>query len=287
MKKNILLSAAASLVLLGNTIAGPAGDIAAKHAAASAAEIEAYIKKNPDAEDKGEAVDLLLAAYDLTGNDKRSAELLQTKFDGIKGGADLDPRELFMTTQQLFEALSGSGDKEGAKKVIASAIKKSKGHQAGGQLEQAFKQMQGSLALPGVGDPMDIKFTSIQGEEIDTTKMEGKVVLIDFWATWCGPCIAELPNVQKAYEDYHDKGFEVIAISLDQDEEKLKSFIDEKMMPWPQYFDGKGWGNEISTGFGISGIPATFLLGTDGKIVATNLRGSALSKAVADALEKK
>ena len=281
MKKTILLTAAASIAAAANLLAGPAGDIAAKHAAVSAVELEAYLKANPDAEDSAEAIDHLLGAYALTGNSKRSAELLQTKFDAIEGGAGLNPQELFMTIQMLFSILLETGDKEGAKKVITTAIEKAKGHQAGPQLEQSFTQMSGSLNQPGVGDTMDIKFTSVQGEEIDLSKMTGKVVLVDFWATWCGPCVAELPHVKEAYEQFHDKGFEVVAISLDREKDALTSFIKEKEMPWPQHFDGQG---EFANKFSISGIPATFLIGADGKIVATNLRGDALGKAVAEHL---
>ncbi|MDP6859908.1 MAG: redoxin domain-containing protein [Verrucomicrobiales bacterium] len=140
----------------------------------------------------------------------------------------------------------------------------------------------GELNRPGVGEVMELKFTSLAGKEIDLADMKGKVVLIDCWATWCGPCIAELPNVRKAYEDYHDKGFEIIGISLDKakDEAKLKSFVKDKNMPWPQAFDGKGWDNVLAKQYGITSIPATFLVGKEGKIVSTNLRGPALSSAV-------
>jgi len=286
MKNLTLITSAASLALAAALHAGPANDIAAKHAAASAKELEAYVAKNPDAKDRSEAIDHLLGAYELTGNDKRIAELMQGKFDAIEGGAGLNPQELYMTTQMLFTAFVESGDKEAARKLIAAAIAKSKGSDVGPKLEQAFSQMEGQLNLPGVGDTMEIKFKSVQGDDVDLAKMTGKVVLVDFWATWCGPCINELPNVQETYAKYHDQGFEIIAISLDQDKDKLTKFMEDKKLPWAQYFDGKGWSNDISTSFGITSIPATFLIGTDGKVAATNLRGEALEKAVAEQLEK-
>lgn len=96
----------------------------------------------------------------------------------------------------------------------------------------------------------------------------------------------ELPNVQKTYEKYHPKGFEIIGISLDEDEQKLKSFLKEKNIPWPQYFDGKGWENKLAMQYGIKSIPATFLLDGDGKIIAKDLRGEELEQAVAKALPK-
>jgi thiol-disulfide isomerase/thioredoxin len=121
--------------------------------------------------------------------------------------------------------------------------------------------------------PIDLKFTAVDGTEVDLAKMRGKVVLIDFWAVWCGPCVAELPNVIKAYERLHPKGFEIVGISLDQDKAKLEAFTKDKGMTWVQYFDGKGWQNEISSRFGIRSIPAMWLIDKKGMLVSTNVRG--------------
>ena len=133
--------------------------------------------------------------------------------------------------------------------------------------------------------PLELKFTAVDGTEVDLAKMRGKVVLIDFWATWCGPCVAELPNVIKAYDALHAKGFEIVGISLDQDKGKLEGFVKENGMKWPQYFDGKGWQNEISTRFEIDSIPAMWLVGKDGLVISTDTRGG-LEAAVEAALKK-
>lgn len=120
--------------------------------------------------------------------------------------------------------------------------------------------------------PLEMKFTAVDGREVDVSKLRGKVVLIDFWATWCGPCVAELPNLLKAYEALHGQGFEIVGISLDQEKDQLEAFVKERGMAWPQYFDGKGWGNEISTKYGIGSIPTMWLLNKEGMVVSTNAR---------------
>jgi thiol-disulfide isomerase/thioredoxin len=120
--------------------------------------------------------------------------------------------------------------------------------------------------------PLDLKFTAVDGSKVDLSSLRGKVVLIDFWATWCPPCRGEVPNVVAAYKKYHDKGFDIVGISLDQDKSALLAFTKEHDMTWPQYFDGNGWDNTISKSFGIDSIPAMYLVGKDGKIATTNGR---------------
>ena len=133
----------------------------------------------------------------------------------------------------------------------------------------------------------DFAEKDLAGKPLAIANYKGKVVLVDFWATWCPPCVAELPNVLKAYEKYHAKGFEIIGISLDKDEAALTSFIKKKNMPWPQYFDGLGWNNKLSGKYGVTSIPATYLLDGEGKIIGSDLRGDALDEAIAKALAKK
>jgi peroxiredoxin len=111
-------------------------------------------------------------------------------------------------------------------------------------------------------------------------------VLIDFWATWCGPCIQELPNVVAAYQQFHEQGFEVLGISLDRERERLDQFLARQNMPWPQIHDTPEAG-AIANKYGVESIPATFLLGRDGKIARVGLRGEDLHDAVQLLLERK
>jgi thiol-disulfide isomerase/thioredoxin len=115
--------------------------------------------------------------------------------------------------------------------------------------------------------PLDLKFKALDGNDFDLEKLRGKVVLVDFWATWCGPCMVELPKVVQAYGKLKDKGFEIVGISLDEDEAELKRVIKAKQITWPQYFDGKGWENPYAKKYGVDGIPAMWLVNKKGLVV--------------------
>ena len=123
-----------------------------------------------------------------------------------------------------------------------------------------------------VGKPLEIRFTALDGREVDLAKLRGKVVLVEFWSTSCGPCIAEMPAVKAAYEKFHERGFEVVAISLDDKESALRRFINEKALPWPQHFDGKGWANKFALQYGIFSIPTMWLVDKRGNLRVTDMR---------------
>jgi thiol-disulfide isomerase/thioredoxin len=122
-----------------------------------------------------------------------------------------------------------------------------------------------------IGKPVDIRFTATDGSTVDTQALRGKVVLIDFWASWCPDCIREMPTVRKAYQKYKDKGLTVFGISLDKDEQALSNFVAKKLIPWPQYFDGKGWETELATKYGVRAIPEMWLINQRGELVSSNV----------------
>ncbi|MGN6386028.1 MAG: TlpA family protein disulfide reductase [Verrucomicrobiota bacterium] len=129
-----------------------------------------------------------------------------------------------------------------------------------------------------IGQPFAVAFTAVDGREIDTKKMKGKVLLIDFWATWCGPCVQELPHVKETYDKYHKDGFEIIGISLDKNKSQLESFLLAHDMKWPQFFDGQGWGNKISMEYEIMSIPTMFLVDKKGNLRDIDAREDLNSK---------
>ena len=114
---------------------------------------------------------------------------------------------------------------------------------------------------------------SIDGKEVSLESYKGKYVLVDFWASWCQPCRQENPNVVKAYSAYNSKGFEVLSVSVDRDEEAWKNAIKEDGLSWTQVRDAE---NKVAELYAIQSIPTTFLLDQQGVIIATNLRGEAL-----------
>lgn len=120
----------------------------------------------------------------------------------------------------------------------------------------------------------------LDGKPVSLADYRGKLVLLDFWATWCGPCIAEMPNIKEVYEKYHAKGFEIIGISLDTDEAALRKFIKENQLPWRQVFDGKRWETPLVQQYGIRGIPAQFLIDQEGRVISVKARGERLGNLI-------
>jgi thiol-disulfide isomerase/thioredoxin len=136
------------------------------------------------------------------------------------------------------------------------------------------------LAL--MGKPIDLQGYTVDGTQTDLSQYKGKVVLVDFWATWCGPCRAEIPNILKNWDKYHGDGFEVMAVSVDEDLDALETFVGEEKPPWTVVADNHPKNkNSMAAKFGIRGIPAFILIGKDGKVAAVHCRGERLGKQLA------
>lgn len=127
----------------------------------------------------------------------------------------------------------------------------------------------------------------LSGQPLSVTSQRGKYVLVYFWASWCAPCLQDLPSLIEADAKYHGEGLEIIGVSLDYDRAKLDTFLSRNPgMTWPQYFDGQGWHNRISTQYGIRNMPYAVLVGAEGDILAKGLRGKALMDAVKNAFKQ-
>jgi len=134
-----------------------------------------------------------------------------------------------------------------------------------------------------VGKPApDFTQTDTKGKPVALSSFKGKYVLVDFWASWCGPCRAENPAVVKAYRQYRSKGFSILGVSLDEKKDKWEEAIKKDGLNWIQVSDLKGWKNSVAQLYGINGIPMNYLLDKEGKIIAKGLRGEDLEKKLAE-----
>ncbi len=196
-------------------------------------------------------------------------ELLNNwKAGEIKDSLIITAAQLFQQSKAEFSPAFDELLKETAKSKDEKIAKF-----AGNLLNEFFRNPVGK-AFPAF--PAGKKTTD--GQDLTLERFKGKVLLVDFWATWCPPCRAEVPEIVKTYKAYKDKGFEVVGISFDEDKSAFESYLKENEMPWPQYFDGKGWENEVGPTYGIQSIPAMYLLDGEGKVVSTDLRSGKLEE---------
>jgi thiol-disulfide isomerase/thioredoxin len=126
--------------------------------------------------------------------------------------------------------------------------------------------------LNEVGKPLDIRFTAIDGREVALSQMKGKVVLIDFWATWCVSCVEEIPLLKDSYQKFHSRGFEIVGISSDANEKTLDNFVQKRGLPWPEYFEGQNPKNKFGTEFVIEDLPTLWLVDKKGNLRETAAR---------------
>jgi peroxiredoxin len=132
--------------------------------------------------------------------------------------------------------------------------------------------------LDAIGKPVAMQFAAVDGRAVDVAKLKGKVVLVDFWATWCVPCVGEVPHVKAAYDQFHAKGLEIVGVSLDREKESLTQFIAEHKMEWPQYFDGQEEENKFARQFGVETIPALWLIDKQGNLRDINAHSGLSAK---------
>jgi thiol-disulfide isomerase/thioredoxin len=174
--------------------------------------------------------------------------------------------------QLLLQAAGGAKDPKEAKRLTDEIASSSAPEEIKAGAKGLMRKME------AMGKPVNIKFTATDKREVDFAMLKGKVVLLDFWATWCGPCVAEIPEVKETYKKLHAKGFEIVGISLDSDKSKLEQFVAKEEMPWAQYFDGKGWQNKVAQEYGINSIPAMWLVDKKGNLRDMNARGGLAEK---------
>jgi thiol-disulfide isomerase/thioredoxin len=177
----------------------------------------------------------------------------------------------------LAQALEANQDKTLATAVYTD-LGKAMTASSNTQVARVGRMMEGSARrINLVGKAMTVAGKTLEGKEVNLKDYRGKVVLVDFWATWCGPCIAEMPNVKKLYKEYHDKGFDVLAISVDANKAALVKFLEKEKLPWTCIHDMAG-DDSLSNQYGVMFIPLPILVDREGRVVSMSARGPELER---------
>lgn len=210
--------------------------------------------------------------------EKIADEAKALNFDFVKSNID---NEL---GQYIFLTTSGMFDTEQQKEILALTNEEYKTKK---NVKRIVDQLEAMEAVAIGKDFIDFTMKNTEGEYISLSDYAGKdkYVFVDFWASWCGPCRDEMPNVVNAYKKYKNKGFEIVGVSLDKDEDKWIQGIKDLEMTWPQMSDLKLWESEVVGLYAIQSIPHTILLDKDGKIIAKNLRGEELDQKLAELMD--
>lgn len=211
----------------------------------------------------------------------------------------LDNDDLIHTPQQagdlatkIGQFLSDYPEAENKVKlqIVQSSLLLKEDHSKGiALLEQLTKDSNPELAEAAkaalskarlVGSKLDLSFVDSQGKPVDLNQLSGKVVLIDFWASWCPDCAREMPQVQQLYRTFESKGLAIVGISLDKDRRAMDNFIAKHLIPWPQYFDGKGWKSDLVTRYSVHEIPEMWIINKKGIVETTSADVTQLASTV-------
>jgi len=197
----------------------------------------------------------------------------------LKDKDNVDAMDLSIVQRLAMSAPEGK--RKEVTQVMIATLADIKNRFSDEAVSQTVARMEGSVRFAELeGNEVVLTGTKVDGEAFDVKAFRGKVVLIDFWATWCGPCVAEHPNLQKNYAKYAAHGFEIVGISLDRDRDALDSYLEEHEVSWVNLHEDGGT-SQAAEYYAVMSIPTMILVGRDGKVISTKARGKSLNQLLA------
>jgi peroxiredoxin len=288
----------AMLVLDSNdkaTVTGDLNDLGNTYKVEGSKESQLFIDYSEITKKRELSLDSLNKAFQLVMEankmDTKKMEAVSKEFEGpynaIVNGASDELMQKILQNKDMYSSLIAIQSLEPDKyadlfKELDAGL--SKKYPTDNNVKMFHEMVQQMLATTIGQVAPDITMVSPEGNTISLSSLRGKVVLVDFWASWCGPCRKEMPNVVRAYSKFKNKGFEIFGVSLDQDKGRWVEAIAKDGITWPQVSDLQQWNSPVVKQYGIQGIPYTVLLDKEGKILAKNLRGDDLEKKLAEVL---
>jgi len=248
-------------------------------AAGLRAAAESILSERPSERLAADAEYRLIEAFNFetrgdTANKKDNSEAVQQRHAAYLEKYPNSPHAAAILLGMVRSA-ARAGDVERAKEMLSDVSAR---FPNAADLNDARTEVDRAVAVAkreeAIGKPFSLSFTDMNGNSIDTAALKGKVVLVPFWASWCGYCRKAIPTVQSLYEKYHDQGLEIVGVSLDGDRKKLEDYMASESIEWPQYFDGKKWQNDLAQKWGVSSVPAIFLVDKQGNLRSLNCKAT-------------